>query len=554
MSGDGAIPRILHQTWKTREIPARFRGYSDSWRAHNPGWEHRLWSDDDNDGFIRARYPGFHPTFRAYRTGIQRADAVRYFLLHAFGGLYVDLDFECLRPIGPVLEGATCVLGCEPRLHAERLHARPRLLCNAIMASAPGHPFWLRVHDELRRRAALFDGRDPVESTGPKVVDAAYRSWAGGDVRLVDPEVFYPVPDLDSAGLGLTPKERAYYANMVRHHAYWRDAVAVHHWSHTWIPTHGVRARARSLRRSLGRVALAVRGRITADEVLRSGRYGVVFDEAAFAPRPSRAEAWHAALTQARVVAGGLRVAFCVLLHDRIDLVPLLRRRIEHLGAAFADWRLVIYGADSRDGTAEALERWAAEEPRVVLPAVTESAPRGIGRIAALRNHLLGAVERAPVDVVAMLDGDLAGPVSRDGLVHAVGLLRGPSPAAAVSACGVNNYVGIDHPIPVVGATYYDTFAFRVGHGRRRGHLDVRRRFLGVRRGDPPMEVDSAFGGCTVYDAGAIAGLRYDRGGGDCEHVSLHRALRDRGGRVLVDPSFLLLSGRQGHHEGLTTV
>ncbi|MBK6532707.1 MAG: hypothetical protein IPF99_24865, partial [Deltaproteobacteria bacterium] len=102
-------------------------------------------------------------------------------------------------------------------------------------------------------------------------------------------------------------------------------------------------------------------------------------------------------------------------------------------------WKLILYGADSSDGTAAAVARWAAEDPRVVLPEFTESAARGIGRIAALRNHLLDAVEREAVDVVAMLDGDLAGPVSRDGLVHAASLLRGPAAAVAVTAYGVNN-------------------------------------------------------------------------------------------------------------------
>jgi mannosyltransferase OCH1-like enzyme len=60
-----AIPRILHQTWKTREVPERFRGYVASWRRHHPDWEYRLWTDADNDDFIRTRYPDFLGTFRA---------------------------------------------------------------------------------------------------------------------------------------------------------------------------------------------------------------------------------------------------------------------------------------------------------------------------------------------------------------------------------------------------------------------------------------------------------------------------------------------------------
>ena len=37
--------------------------------------------------------------FRNYKSGIQRADAFRYFVLFAYGGIYVDLDMEALKPL-----------------------------------------------------------------------------------------------------------------------------------------------------------------------------------------------------------------------------------------------------------------------------------------------------------------------------------------------------------------------------------------------------------------------------------------------------------------------
>jgi mannosyltransferase OCH1-like enzyme len=39
-----------------------------------------------------ARYPWFLETFDGYVYPIQRADAIRYFVLHHFGGIYIDLD------------------------------------------------------------------------------------------------------------------------------------------------------------------------------------------------------------------------------------------------------------------------------------------------------------------------------------------------------------------------------------------------------------------------------------------------------------------------------
>lgn len=47
-----------------------------------------------------ARYPWFLETFDGYRYPIQRADAIRYFVLHHFGGIYIDLDdvrIPCIR-------------------------------------------------------------------------------------------------------------------------------------------------------------------------------------------------------------------------------------------------------------------------------------------------------------------------------------------------------------------------------------------------------------------------------------------------------------------------
>jgi len=38
---------------------------------------------------IRDKYPWFLGTFKGYPHGIQRADALRYFVLHEYGGVYL---------------------------------------------------------------------------------------------------------------------------------------------------------------------------------------------------------------------------------------------------------------------------------------------------------------------------------------------------------------------------------------------------------------------------------------------------------------------------------
>ena len=64
-----------------------------------------LWTDADSRKFLVEHYPWFVPIFDAYPYPIQRADAIRYFILHHFGGIYMDLDVGCLRRFDPPPQG-----------------------------------------------------------------------------------------------------------------------------------------------------------------------------------------------------------------------------------------------------------------------------------------------------------------------------------------------------------------------------------------------------------------------------------------------------------------
>lgn len=174
------IPRILHQTWKTDEIPAEFAAWASSWRTHHPAWEFRLWTDADLRGLIATHYPWFLGTYDSYPLAIMRVDAARYFILHRHGGVYADLDYEALRPLDPLLDGRSLLLATEPPAHLARYLAQSNrlniLLSNALMASAPGHPFWEHVFDQL---AAWQDAPGPLDTTGPFLLSRAYGSYAG---------------------------------------------------------------------------------------------------------------------------------------------------------------------------------------------------------------------------------------------------------------------------------------------------------------------------------------------------------------------------------------
>jgi mannosyltransferase OCH1-like enzyme len=91
------VPRIIHQTWKSVDVPERFRGFQRSFQDLHPDWEYRLWDDVANERLIADHYPECLEYFRSDCPVILKIDLVRLAYLHRHGGVYADLDCEALR-------------------------------------------------------------------------------------------------------------------------------------------------------------------------------------------------------------------------------------------------------------------------------------------------------------------------------------------------------------------------------------------------------------------------------------------------------------------------
>jgi mannosyltransferase OCH1-like enzyme len=107
---------------------------------------------------VHTLYPSFLDTFNSYDARVKQGDALRYILLDAFGGLYLDVDISCWTPVDVLLRGYDVVLqGIEPG------RTDP-----ASMASIPGHSIWQHVHQTLHIRAK--EQLNPVLQTGPELL------------------------------------------------------------------------------------------------------------------------------------------------------------------------------------------------------------------------------------------------------------------------------------------------------------------------------------------------------------------------------------------------
>jgi inositol phosphorylceramide mannosyltransferase catalytic subunit len=181
------IPKIIHQTWKTTEIPQAWQESIPSWQRHHPGWRHILWTDADLERFIAGQYPWFMDTYRDYPMAIQRVDAARYFILHEYGGLYSDLDIICTGSFD-------FLLSCKVVLPK----TEPIGFSNDLMMAEPGHPFFRQVidclaeaHGRYSRHPLLLSHFRVMFSTGPLYLTRQVRACPAKEGPFILPPSLY---------------------------------------------------------------------------------------------------------------------------------------------------------------------------------------------------------------------------------------------------------------------------------------------------------------------------------------------------------------------------
>ena len=168
------IPKILHQTWKTKTIPTKFQQWRKSWLTNHPDWEvYPIWSDQDNLNLVQRYFPELMDTYTSFPHHILRVDFVRYLMMYIYGGVYADLDLESLKSMNTILQqGQGQGQGKKPHIVLGMESVDTETIDISFIASVPYHKLWLRV----ARAAIVADGlervRDVLHITGNKMFTA----------------------------------------------------------------------------------------------------------------------------------------------------------------------------------------------------------------------------------------------------------------------------------------------------------------------------------------------------------------------------------------------
>jgi mannosyltransferase OCH1-like enzyme len=158
------IPKRLHYVWVGSKLPSRQRGFIDSWRETNPGFEIVEWNEDNIDMKIPA-------IARAYarRRWATVADIARLIAVYQQGGIYLDTDFRVFRPLDGLLR--------HPCFFVFQYEQHPTdWVCNGVFGAVPGHPFVARAMETAMRIRGNPLGLDRPTKHGPKLITRLLRA------------------------------------------------------------------------------------------------------------------------------------------------------------------------------------------------------------------------------------------------------------------------------------------------------------------------------------------------------------------------------------------
>lgn len=209
------IPKIIHQIWLGSPFPKKYEAWQKTWLDNHPDWQYKLWTDKDVEAFKLENKKVYD---KAINYG-EKSDIARYEILYRIGGLYIDTDFECLKPFDVLHHCCNFYAG---------LDEAPAAIFNGLIASIPGHPILKACIENLKRADGEGDTTQAiVKRSGPlyftKIVTknlAQYNDF----VVLMPTTFFYPWPWFKR------------FQNSPEQIATWvrPESMAIHHWEVSW--------------------------------------------------------------------------------------------------------------------------------------------------------------------------------------------------------------------------------------------------------------------------------------------------------------------------------
>jgi len=197
--GEERAPKVLHHIWWQGEsaLPPHFLVTMRSWIAHHSDWKHMLWDEAAVTALANESYPWFVENFLKLPSKIQQADSARYMILHAIGGVYADVDIECLGPFDDLINSKAPPVRFfeEPVPHWKKHNT---VVSNSLIVAPKGHKLMRRLLEAISSSQDVFGttGSHMIQSVLKRCLDGRRRKARGiscGCYDTVNSADFFPL-------------------------------------------------------------------------------------------------------------------------------------------------------------------------------------------------------------------------------------------------------------------------------------------------------------------------------------------------------------------------
>lgn len=228
---DNSIPKIMHFIWLGGELPAIYNFCIQSWQRHHPAWKIIVWDD------LMAQKFDFKnkQIFNAVSNFGAKADILRLEILNQFGGLYVDIDFFCLKPIDYYTDRTSLLVG----------KAVGSMVGNGLIGASQGNGF---IRQLIRAIAVNYetmntglkidlDAKQIISSFGPYFISKKLARYLQNDLQDLKHVLVLPQSYLHSFPNELREYFWSYQKSLldvVQEYTY-PETIAIHLWSVSWL-------------------------------------------------------------------------------------------------------------------------------------------------------------------------------------------------------------------------------------------------------------------------------------------------------------------------------
>jgi mannosyltransferase OCH1-like enzyme len=180
------IPKIIMQTWKTKDVPDKWKESPESIKKFFPDYEYVLMTDADNRAFVQKYFPDFLPFYDNFPYNIQRADAIRYMWLYINGGIYLDLDLVVVKNFENLIKDEDFYLVPSGNVNS--------VFTNSLMISKPGVKIWLNAIEEMKKPLPKYwftKHTVVMNSTGPMMLSRIIKDY-DNSFGLIPANLIFP--------------------------------------------------------------------------------------------------------------------------------------------------------------------------------------------------------------------------------------------------------------------------------------------------------------------------------------------------------------------------